>query len=161
MTNHNHKNNKIINYKELKKNWETNIIWALIIVSSYAVGIFTGSMNWDATYNGYYHPTTPQTPPVLADTTTEVLDTDLFMNIGWDANITMENHIGANFTGRIIESNAELKTFECSINEGDWTTCESPMHLGHEMGHNLFEVRAVNGSAVDHTPAVWMWSVHE
>lgn len=157
------KNNGIINFKELKRNWETNIILCLIVVSAYMVGIFTGSMNWNAAYNGFYHPVTTSTPPVLAPSETDTLDTEMTTNFDWMGDYNASDHLEIKFTGRIIETNAPVNTFECSLNDEEFEPCTSPYHTNHLIGDYdyMLVVRAVNGSAVDHTPAVWMWSVHD
>lgn len=138
-------NNGIINLKELKRHWETNTILSLIIVSAYCVGIYTGSVHWDEIYSGYYVTEHTLPEPVIANTDVDTLDTELMGN----------PTSGFNFTGRVIATNAPVNQFECSINGLEWGPCDGG---GVEIGGNIvtFEVRAVNGSQVDHTPAAWM-----
>lgn len=155
--NHNHKkNNGIFNFKELKRNWETNSILCLIVVSAYMVGIFTGSMNWNEAYNGYYHPPATETPPYsTASIANETVETEITNVTGSDTDKTFE------FTGRGIEQATKVKGFQCSINFGEFMGCKSPYTMFDLSGNDYtFEVRAVaQDGNVDHTPATEFWTV--
>ncbi|HJX79164.1 hypothetical protein [Glutamicibacter sp.] len=61
----NKNDNKIFNTKELKKNWETNVIISLIVVSSFATGMYFSNLNFTNQLNK---------DKISADTVTTTLD---------------------------------------------------------------------------------------
>jgi hypothetical protein len=51
-------------------------------------------------------------------------------------------------------------TFECRLDEEPFESCSSPkQYTGLSYGSHTFEVRAVNGSGTDPTPASYTWTV--
>ena len=163
--NHNHKNNGIINFKELKKNWDKNIILSLIVVSSFMVGIFTGSVNWEQTYSGAYHshPQPPEVSDVVMDpAVTETVETEMTTNADWGYVFPRNaQDIQFQFEGKSINQSVRVEHFECSIDYGKFSHCHSPREFNNlGVGEHVFEVRAVdNNGNVDHTPFSWVWSV--
>ena len=49
--------------------------------------------------------------------------------------------------------------FRCSLDDGKFDACSSPMTLRVDRGRHRLRVRAVAGGAVDKTPAAWKWRV--
>ena len=90
----------------------------------------------------YDEPLTTSTIVPLADTDTDTLDTEIFGNLT----------SGFNLTGRIIATNEPVNNFECRINYRSWGNC----YIKDNNAVETLEIRAVKGTEVDNTPAVWM-----
>lgn len=88
--------------------------------------------------------------PLPAQTETELIDTELTGNAS-----------GFDFTGRFIANNAQVKEFECNINDEGYEKCNPPVKQDDlAPGNHTFEVRSTlpNGTK-DPTPAAFLWEV--
>ena len=62
-----------------------------------------------------------------------------------------------------FESSEAASTFECSLDDADWSTCASPLHLsGLAPGEHRLRVRATDAAGnADASPASYEWTVTE
>lgn len=153
---------------------ETDIILGLIIVASFATGIFVGSVHFDTMYNDpKYHPkfSSNYNGPITASAEVpDTVDTNIVhvtsqngkVHIhNWSMTVGYNDVVKLDFNGHAFNQTHHVVGYQCSMDGEHYYSCTSPVTESNSRDHNYeFSVRAIdeNGNK-DPTPAMWIWKV--